>query len=143
MSIALLNIGQKIKKERLKQKITIAKLIKDLNLAHKYLNQIETGKLDETVNVITISRYLKLYFQYLNMDEKSLLQEYQDQYNQEHQIKDAHIIEKDNFIYPQKHIIKLTIALLIFLLFIIQLIEPKNNKNLLEKLSTEKNLLLK
>ena len=143
MSVALLNIGQKIKQERLKQKITKITIQTELNLSNKYLNQIEQGTLDEKLNIIIVSRYLKLYFQYLDMEIDLLLQKYKDDYAQENQGNNSHIIEKYDFIFPQKPILKLTAILLILFVIIAQIIEPTNNKKLLEKLSWQRELLLK
>jgi cytoskeletal protein RodZ len=143
MSSALLNIGQKIQKERFEQKTTISKIQKKLNLAKNYLHQIEQGTLDENLNMIIVSRYLKLYLEYLDMDTDSLLQKYKAEYLKQNKKSNAHIIKKDSYIYPQKYTLKLTIILLILFVLTMKIIEPKNNKKLLEKLSLQKELLLK
>ena len=77
------------------------------------------------------------------MEIDLLLQKYKDDYAQENQENNSHIIEKYDFIYPQKPILKLTAILLILFVIITQIIEPKNNKKLLDKLSWQRELLLK
>lgn len=127
MSIELKKIAEILSRERKRQKINKKTIASELNITIEYINKLESGDLDENINKILTSRYIKTYCNYLNINSKQYIKNYLRDKDKNNKLSNKHIIYK----ITKNNIAKL--SAIIFLIYIIMvniyLVQNKNNPN--------------
>ncbi len=135
MSDHLIIIGKLITKERLRLGISKKKLTTDLQLPSKYLDLIENGEFDEHQHNSLVTRYLRLYLDYLGLNTEEILLSYKESFLEPREIKHKSLPFKYKY-FNKKLIFKL-ICVFIFLFILFYKIEQNHQKKTKLYLSNE------
>ncbi len=71
------SIGEKLREQRLKKKLSPEKVYKDIKIHPRILEALEEDKGDEALSPVYIKGFLKKYSQYLSLDTDSIVEEYE------------------------------------------------------------------
>ena len=72
-------IGKTLKKERLKKKIRLQKISKDLNISHEFLLDIESNNFPDCINRVFLIGHIRSYAQLLNLDDNLIIENFKIQ----------------------------------------------------------------
>ena len=72
-------IGKTLKKERLKKKIRLQKISKDLNISHEFLLDIENNNFPDYINRVFLIGHIRSYAQLLNLDDNLIIENFKIQ----------------------------------------------------------------
>lgn len=135
MSDHLIIIGKLITKERLKLGISKKKLTEDLQLPPKYLDLIENGEFDEHQHNSLVTRYLRLYLDYLGLNTEEILLSYKESFLEPRELKHKSI--PFNYKYFNKNLIFKLVCVFILLFILFNKIEQNRLKKTEINLSKE------
>lgn len=82
MSAKLKEIGVIITAARLNLGISKNKMATKLELPFKYLELIENGEFDKNYHNALVSRYLRIYLNYLNLDTEDIIKTYKESFDE-------------------------------------------------------------
>ena len=82
----MISVGEILKKQRLKKKLTLEQAEKDLRIRKKYLEKIENNNWD-FASKIYIMGILKNYARYLELDENKILAFFRREYSKVEEVE--------------------------------------------------------
>ena len=93
-------IGEQLKNERIKNRLKIEKISKELNISKSILEAIERDDFPQHINKIYLLGHIRSYAKFLNIDENKIIDSFKVQtsykiYNQNKEISKP--INKDTF----------------------------------------------
>ncbi|MEA1962636.1 MAG: helix-turn-helix domain-containing protein [Patescibacteria group bacterium] len=76
-------LGQQLKREREKKKISLEKIAGDLKINKKYLSALESERLQDLPAGVYARNYFKAYAEYLNLNVDEIFKQYKEEYESE------------------------------------------------------------
>ena len=118
-------IGEHLKEQRIKNKISILKVSKDLKISRSVLEEIENDILPDYLDKVFIIGHVRSYAKYLNLDSEIIIKNYKIQkfgYNSKSEIEIQKPIQSNSFFLLNKNISFVSIILIsaFFYLFFVQ-----------------------
>ncbi len=137
MSKALIEIGSQFKNIRKGKMLSQEQVYNDVGLAKKILHKIEEGILDDEVSYIIVTRYLKIYLKYFDINQDQYIKKYLA-YFEKDKTDDSKIILEKRSIFPNNYL-KISFNFIVIIFVIIYGYFYFNND---EKLLSEESSVL-
>ena len=112
-------VGEYLKKTRIKKKITIQNIAKNLNISMYVITKIENDDFSDDLNIVYITGHIRAYAKFLNLDQNEIVKKFKSQIFFENKINQVDLpkpIEINNF-FNLSHTISFFSFLLISISF--------------------------
>jgi cytoskeletal protein RodZ len=91
-----LSVGEKLRKARLKLGIDLIEAEKSTLIRAKYLEAIESAKYYQLPNAVYINGFVQTYANYLKLNSKSILKQFQIEYGSSHETISSKLVYQSN-----------------------------------------------